>query len=363
MRCAYCFRHLSERPIIAKREIVLKICAYISAYCKIHSINNFSIQPWGGEPLLAAELIFEIQDYFQKQNQHPFITLETNATLLNEEITEELYRRRIQVGVSIDGCAAVHDRQRMLANGQGSLESVVKGIKLLQNAGYGDSLAAISVATKRSLGHIEETLHFLAKEIGLPSVKMNLVRASTQTKDLAVGIEYVEEYVDRLLAGLAALHRDGVSFTEGNVLEKLSNLLLRRNRNICISRGCMGGRSMVSFDCEGNIYPCEMTDYPEEALGNVFDNADLVQAVQKAATQKAYFQERKCEQCDDCPWLYYCGGGCASAVKYRTGAFDGIDEIECKVNRVLYPKLVKMILDEPELAEKMVGHMTTIRWR
>jgi len=36
-----------------------------------------------------------------------------------------------------------------------------------------------------------------------------------------------------------------------------------------------------------------MTDYPEESLGNVFDDTDLVQAVQNTTMQKAFFQERK----------------------------------------------------------------------
>ena len=38
------------------------------------------------------------------------------------------------------------------------------------------------------------------------------------------------------------------------------------------------------------------------------------------------------------------------------GIKQNVDDIECSVNRTLYPKLVELILDDPEMMNKIVGY-------
>ena len=35
---------------------------------------------------------------------------------------------------------------------------------------------------------------------------------------------------------------------------------------------------------------------------------------------------------------------------------EGVDQIECSVNKSLYPQLVSLILDEPEMMNRLVGY-------
>lgn len=108
---------------------------------------------------------------------------------------------------------------------------------------------------------------------------------------------------------------------------------------------------MVSFDMDGNIYPCELTDWPDECLGNVDDGRDLIDMVLESS-EHPYFNTKHKEECDQCPWWYYCRGGCTSAVKYIQPRIEGVDETECAMNLTLYPLLTKLLLQNQEEMKK-----------
>ena len=102
---------------------------------------------------------------------------------------------------------------------------------------------------------------------------------------------------------------------------------------------------MVSFDMDGNIYPCELTDWEDEIIGNIYSGEDLFDMIANGIRTKAYFNDRKKNECSCCPWYYYCRGGCSAAIKYRNGNRNGIDEMECKYNKTVYPRIIEHILN------------------
>ena len=112
----------------------------------------------------------------------------------------------------------------------------------------------------------------------------------------------------------------------------------------CISHGCQGGRKMISFDHDGNIFPCEMIDFPEEKIGSIYEKEGIETMINRAMQRNKFFLPKKDERCRACPWWYYCQGGCSSRNRYLNR--DGeIDEIECALNRSIYPRLIKEILN------------------
>lgn len=361
MSCRYCFRNLISTPKFISEEQLKKICNYIITYCKCHNIEHFFIQPWGGEPLLAFDKIKYAQDYFNNHHLHPTFSIETNTTLLTPSMAQELFNRRIRVGISIDGNEEIHNLQRIFNSGKGSYIQVIKGINLLRDVGYKNNFGSISVITKNSVSKIELILDCFVKELRLKNLKFNIIRT---TADNPIGLtdEEVKDFNIRLVKKLCSLYEEGYEMTEGNILEKISNLLARKNRNICKSRGCMGGRRMVSINKEGNIFPCEMTDFPSESIGNLDQGKDLQIMIKEAIAQKkGYFNERSISECETCPWWYYCRGGCATAVKYQSDNYEGIDKLECVTNKTIYPLLVDIILEKPQLVNKFTGGMLSFK--
>lgn len=350
LNCTYCFRDFQQRNSSISINELENICNYISNYCRKYNIKNFYIQPWGGEPLLEFNKILHIQDYFARRNQYPHISIETNATLISEDIAKELYKRHISVGISIDGDQVIHDKQRPYNSQKGSFNDVVRGLINLQKVGF-TSFGTISVVTNNSIDNIESIIKYMVKVLKLTNLKFNLVRTS-ENSNLAVSVNKIDIYVEKLFSTIISLLKDGYIVSEGNIIERIYNLLTRQERNICKSRGCMGGRKMVSFNKKGEIFPCEMIDYADEKIGSILDE-DLIDVVNNAIETAKYFKTKTSNQCRQCPWWYYCKGGCHAAIKYRNNSYEGIDEIECQINQKLYPMIIDLILNQPILIEKI----------
>jgi len=133
------------------------------------------------------------------------------------------------------------------------------------------------------------------------------------------------------------------------------NLLVNSQSDACICSGCHGGKKLIAFDLTGSIYPCDLTDYPEEKIGNVSDNGNLVQTIEDAIKKRPFFVPKKTAECASCPWKCYCKGGCTVNIKSLGLPKGAIDPIECAVNKTLYPKLINFILQKPKEVNSFIG--------
>lgn len=361
LRCKYCFRQLDKENC---RQIdyhtLENICKYILAYCRKYGVRHFTIQFWGGEPLLVMDKIIFVQEFFKKTTFHPKYVMETNGTLIQPWIAHELVKRDIQVGVSIDGSEYFHDLQRPFANGKGSFHQTVLGIKNLKAAGY-EKVATNTVITKYNIDDIEQILNYFVKQLELSQVKFSLIKKtefspeSYQMSDISDS--ELEQFYDHLISKVIDLNKKGYTIYERNICDKLLNLVSRRNRNICSSSGCMGGYKIISFDTNGNIYPCNTMDYKSVKIGSIYDILDLVELIEASMQTSCFFKEKKNPACTSCPWHSYCKGGCSAS---SICGQQNIDEMECRVNRILYPKLIQCILEQPEAVSILTNNQVVI---
>lgn len=350
-RCIYCFRHLEDKVHTISDENLDAIINYIIDYCIKYKIKDFCVQPWGGEPLIAFDKIKRMDDLFKKAGLYPLISIETNASLITEELAEECASRNIRLGISIDGFEAVQNMHRPLMSGAPSFDKMMRGVKILAQNDKLRNFGVVTVLTSRSFPYLAEIIEFLATEVKVTCFKLNLVKDNPVMKDagLCLSSDQVEVAERILLAKLVDLNRRGYKITELNVQEKLMNLLVRSKSNICTSRGCMGGTKMIAFDQDGLIYPCDVTDYKEESIGSVHDRQDLITLVNDAkASKRDFFNKKHIDDCDSCPFWFYCKGGCTTAIKYKKGCVEGVDNQECLANKTLYPELINLILTDPE---------------
>lgn len=349
--CIYCFRNLKGKKMTESKAI--EICKYIEKYCLAHNINNICIQPWGGEPLLEFELIKKIQDFFKNSKINVKMTIETNATLINKKIAEELYERNFGVGVSIDGNENLHNKQRCFINKKGSYDKVINGIKCLNDAGYNGKIGTICVITKKNYKKIENIIKHFSQELNLKNIKFNLVR--TNDKKLSLNEKQIEKFATQMLDVVIDMIENGNdNFYISDIRDRVENLLYRSNNSICISCGCMSGRKMISFNKDGDIFPCEMSDFESEKIGNISEDKDLLELIQKSINTSELYKERKINKCDRCPWWYYCKGGCKANRIYKYSFAKEVDKHECIYNRVVYSKMVDLWINKPEIVKKLI---------
>lgn len=349
--CIYCFRD-GECHSRSTNGRLQEILQYIRDYCTRHKLHRIGIQAWGGEPLLEADKIIEIAEFFAGGGICAAIEVETNGALVDDALAAKLKKHGIRLGVSIDGPRHIHERQRRARSGESSYDLTMRGIEAIKRH-YGNSFGSISVVTRLTVDYPEEMVGHLVK-IGIKYAKFNIVRDNRYAREggLLPEICQIEEFYTRLFDTICKYWRSGTEIFESTIQTRLENLVLSKRKNCCESCGCTGGRSIFSFDRFGGIFPCEMTDFAEERLGCI-DDGDLDELIEKKR-ESVFFRERKADICDNCPWWYFCRGGCTSRVHYCGS--EGIDEVACAVNRTLYPLIAKMVVDEPALADRMLRY-------
>lgn len=363
--CIYCLRHFEDTGDSISPHMLEQITKYIILYCHRYNIHHISFQPWGGEPLIELNQILVCKRMFDKARIHADFNIQTNGLLLNLSNYEKLRANHIAIGVSLDGIEEVHDAHRLDTHGNTTHAKVIQNLRDIF-AKYPDAnIGTLSVNSVYSRNYIAENIDYLVNELGLQNIKFNLVHPSgTSSFDYSMLIpeNALGEYVNALVDAVIKQIRSGRECREANIMDKLSNLLDRSNRNICNSMGCRGGISFISFDQNGNIYPCEMIGRSEYCLGNIADEKnDLIELIRQAQENNGYYAPRKTETCISCPYMYFCRGGCkASCLAYGNEPCQ-IDHIECTLNRSLYPRLIELILTEPKLVERMLGQRIQMR--
>lgn len=357
MKCRYCLRNVEGTGESIRPEVLREICRYIQDYCDREGLRDVSIQPWGGEPLLELESILNMKEWISPARTRVHFSVETNAVLLTPEVIRRLYEARIGLGISIDGTRACHDGQRVFPSGAPTHALVAAHLKEAM-ALYGDRLGTITTVTRLNFRHIEEILEYFAVELGLTHVKFNFVHPSgfSDCGGLCLTEEEIAGTSLRMLRKLAELTDRGYPIVEKNLVTRMKNLLFRSYTDLCHSRGCCGGRKMIVFDRAGNLFPCELTDYPRERIGSIFGaDRDLTGIVHRSLCTRSYFAPKRAPRCSDCPWHPFCGGGCTVRILSAGKEPPEIDTIECAVNRTLYPALAELILTRPETVNAMLG--------
>lgn len=355
LRCKYCFRDFEDidKNSISE-DMVKKICNYIIKYCKQNKIHHISLQAWGGEPLLCIDKIVLIKKYFDNSNIKATISVETNGTLITPEVAKIIHENNINVGISLDGYESIHDFQRTYLNNKPTFSDIMKGIENLNNAGH--SFGILAVVTNYSADAIDEILDFFAKKLNCKGVRFNMIHpCENDVFNMAFDINKADIFSEKLLNKLISLNEEGYHITETNINSKLENLLINNDGGFCKAKGCQYGKYQVTFDSKGNIYPCELTQCPEELLGNIEDNSNLNELILNSNKRQSFFIKDQEDQCKECSFWCGCRGGCSSAVKYRNDPNTNIDQIQCSVNKHIYPKLVELILNKPLIIEKLIN--------
>ncbi|MEX5634918.1 FxsB family cyclophane-forming radical SAM/SPASM peptide maturase [Parafrankia sp. FMc2] len=173
LSCTYCYvYHMADsswrgQPTVMSRETMAAAVRRIAEHAREHGLPLVRVVLHGGEPLLAGkEYIGHLAAVFRAALP-PGVTvqfsIQTNGVLLSESFLRLFLEHGIRVGVSLDGTSAVHDRHRVHADGRGSYDEVVRGVRLLASPPYrelfGGLLCTVDL-TADPIATYEELLSF-----------------------------------------------------------------------------------------------------------------------------------------------------------------------------------------------------------
>jgi uncharacterized protein len=196
-RCPYCNLTFSDENLEPSTEegIVKFIQRNFNKY------NDVQIDWFGGEPLLDIDLIERLSkkliylcDRAKKMYRG---TITTNGYLLTLDNVKRLINNRVHVfSITIDGLVDTHNKQRVLANGAGTHERLVKNmIDMKNNIPNSDMRVVIRTnITKPILERIEEYYHYYDRLFGDDRRFSILVRPA-----MDIGGDRVEQIKDDFL--------------------------------------------------------------------------------------------------------------------------------------------------------------------
>ena len=334
LNCEYCF-YLEKQALFSPGEVYRMndrvLSTFISNYVGSQSTPVVEFVWQGGEPTLLGmdffKRVVELQRPFHKQKT---ITnsIQTNGTLLTDEICAFLKRHNFLVGISLDGPEEVHDRYRRDRKGEGTFDNVMRGLRLLQKHKIEYSVMACVAreTAKRPLDVyrflrdegvefiqfspvVERMPDALSNRYGLRLASPAALDSKEQNAKVTPWTVIPEEYGDFLIA----VYEEWVRNDVGNVFvmnfEWALNAWIGNPSPVCVhAKQC--GRAIV-LEHTGDVYACDHFVYPYYKLGNIVTD-NLASMVEKSLSSgfgvtKETALPRWCRECSVLP---ACQGGC-----------------------------------------------------
>jgi uncharacterized protein len=318
LRCEYCFYlekcHLY--PDVKRHRMSDEVLEQLVKSYMATAQPNYAFAWQGGEPTLMGVEFFRKVTALQENYGHSGAVvangLQTNATLIDDELAQHLAQYRFLLGCSLDGPEEVHDRYRLTIGGKPSHAKVVKGLETLKR--HGVEFNILVLVSRANVRQAAEVYQYLIRQ-GLfyhqyiPCVEFD---AEGNLLPFAIdGDEWGEflcnifnEWYPRDIQRVSVRHFD-------SILQKMVD----GTANVCtIGRNCC---QYFVVEYNGDIYPCDFFVEKPLKLGNVMDtNWD------EALVSKTYrdFGAQKTQwnpECRSCDCLNYCSADC---LKHRVYA-------------------------------------------
>ncbi|MDH3891205.1 MAG: radical SAM protein [candidate division Zixibacteria bacterium] len=310
MACEYCYEPSKQDRMAA--SVVESIIKCVESQAE--GIRHLDITWYGGEPLLAMDVIEDLTETFlDLAQEHKFeytASMISNGYLLTKKNVDRLVELKVRtVQVTIDGPSRFHNKKRPLKNGQDSFETI------LGNIDYASSRIGIGVRVNVDQSFSTEIVAELLEELKARDMQRK------------VGIYFGQlEPSTSVCANIAESCYGAISFAGAET--EYYRLLLENGFRVeklpspmavfCMAQGVNG----FVVDPKGNI--CRCWNYigdEQRSMGHIsdeikYDHPNFIQLFDVNPFELA--------ECRDCSVLPVCMGGCPDR---RTSPDAGKDEM------------------------------------
>ncbi len=296
-RCPYCFEHHGSGMMSGRTQNA--IVQFIEKSIQENHHKQLFVYWFGGEPLLGIQIIDsmaqKLQEIARKYNVSYASAMSTNGYLLTSENVKILERAKLnRIQITLDGMRETNDKTRILANGQGSFDTIISN---LRNMRTGIQIHIRSNLHKRNADEftqLKQLIDTIAVESGL---NMSAYGAHMAT------YEFNNENVDDIV----------LSMQEFSNILKENGIMGNSKANHTRFAFCDAAKVYsYCFDEQGNLYKCwNDVGNPSRAYDNVF--SALKEGLNLSVTNATSFLAHSFPgnpECLNCKVLPVCMGGC-----------------------------------------------------
>jgi uncharacterized protein len=291
----------------------------------------------GGDSFMHTDIMDEILSYFiyavnimtpiHKWANNWRASISTNGTLFGRKEVRDFikkYNKVLSLGISIDGCPAIHDKNRIFAErgpgGEeiGSMGEIVKWWPWLKENYPWYCNVTKATCSRESIPYLFESLQFMHEKLGITYINQNFIMEPNGCTEedyllLEGQLNKCTEYVFN--------HRDGMfwSMIDERFIRRLSD---ENNADYNLNTNWCGSGAMPALGINGKIYPCfrwlphtqeDQVKSEEFCVGDIWGGITKKENFRKIreATRKK-ISPPECLACEYESACAYCIAGCYS---------------------------------------------------
>jgi uncharacterized protein len=330
--CSYCYlagRSNKKRMSVSTLQAIARFLANVPS-----AEETLTICWHAGEPLVLPPSFYdEAFTILASGRKRVHQNIQTNGTLINDEWCRLFKKWRVQIGLSIDGPKAVHDRHRVDRSGHGTFDRVMRGISKLRE--HKVHYSALAVVTRDSLTAADELWSFF-KSAGLRHVGFNIDEAEGVHRASSLENEEQLRAFRAFLSRIADLH-DADKALQCREVEDMRRHL-ESPPGAGVERGDNQPGAILNINVDGDV-----TTFSPELLGQnhprygTFAWGNVHAQTWAQIAEHPGFQ-RACadiaagvELCRrSCQYFSVCGGGCPSNKLAELGTFAATETQCCR---------------------------------
>lgn len=280
---------------------------------------------YGGEPMLnrkaikaALPRVAQIRWPAQAKPTGVDMLMITNGQIYDEEMTKLFKQYGVMVSVSLDGMRHHHDAVRVNHGGGGTWEKATKSLERYSAAGINTGICT-TIGT-HNVNDLPEIADYFADRFGVP------VEFQVPFDIGCGGNKYYLKMVDAFDKSMEAYERlRQRGMLEGLAFKRVAEMAAGGFRR----SDCSAIGSQITVAPDGTLGPChslvgERIDFVGNALDRSFNPFDSDEFKEWARRYPANMKE-----CEGCPAIAICGGGCPYNALIQRGSIWKKDPQQC----------------------------------
>lgn len=294
LHCTYCYEGEKQQKVMQQKTFQDSLY-FVTDFFKSSKEEYLGISFHGGEPMLEFDKIIQCKQFFESlefmKNKVSYM-LTTNGTLMTDDQISFL-ADNVNLSISIDGIKERHDECRIFPNGTGSYELVAENaMKVLKQ---NKNVRARMTITKEKAPYLYDDF-------------MAVVSMGFKCVDIILDL-YTDNWEENVYNQYLIQFEKIKKYLKGNKKDILVNML----RGEFKKRGlCGGGKSSISIDCNGDIYPCMIAvGHSEFVIGDIHNGIDTL-----LVSRIGDIGLKDNPECQGCEMTPYCEGNRCKIVNY-----------------------------------------------
>lgn len=319
LRCEYCF-YIDHLQTVEKKPRMSDstLETMIASYMQTNQNNKYAFGWQGGEPTLLGLTFWEKAVELQTKYAPPGAVisngLQTNGTLITDEMARFFAEYRFLLGVSLDGPPYLHDFYRKTIGHTPTHSLVMRGIERLRK--HKVEFNILTLVNNKTVKKASEVYQYLKENDFyyhqyIPCVEFD------KTGNLEPYSITGEEWGDFFCELFEQWIKSDINKVSIRLFDSIINYLVYGTYSVCYMGSDCCQYFVVEYD--GSVYPCDFFVRKDLLLGNVKTNNwdDFINS-----SKYHSFGAQKTEwnnECKNCPFLNMCHGDCQ---KFRSNTLN-----------------------------------------